>query len=197
MTSLMRGRRRNLSYIPRSSSSNDSTMITDLTGIGITTSSSTNNKDFPYSPYLCEFCDVPLIKKMDDPGNNKRYICPRCTNIQDPLNVDEFNKIKHAERGQTIRSSSSSAAAGGSEEGRPFAEMFNSNNTITTENDKGSLRNNNKGTQVSRSLFQSINDPDGPNEEANLRSQNMRILKTETTYPESGRKIVKTYDDED
>jgi hypothetical protein len=45
--------------------------------------------------------------------------------------------------------------------------------------------------------LQSINDPDGPNEEANLRSQNMRILKTETTYPESGRKIVKTYDDED
>jgi hypothetical protein len=188
MTSLMRGgRRRNLSYIPRSNSSNDSTMITDLTGIGITTSS-INNKDFS-SPYLCEFCDVPLIKKMDDPGDNKRYICPRCTNIQDPLKVDEFNKIKHAERGQTIRSSSSSSSP---HEGRPFIETFDRSAT----NDKDSLRNNNKGTQVSRSLLssQSINDPDGPNEEANLRSQNMRILKTETTYPESGRKVVKTFD---
>jgi hypothetical protein len=116
----------------------------------------------------------------------------------------QFNKLKHAEWGQTIRSSSSSAG-GGSEEGRPFAEMFNSNNTIT--DDKDSLRNNNnnnnnKGTRVSRSLSllssqQSINDPDGPNEEANLRSQNMRILKTETTYPESGRKVVKTFDDND
>jgi hypothetical protein len=63
------------------------------------------------------------------------------------------------------------------------------------------VHRNNKGTQVSRSLSlllsQSINDPDRPNEEANLRSQNMRILKTETTYPESGRKVVKAFDDED
>jgi hypothetical protein len=156
MTSLQQQRRRNLSYIPRSSSSsNDNTIITDLTGIGITGgSSSTNNKDFS-SPYLCEFCDVPLIKKMDDPGDSKRYICPRCANIQDPLNVDEFNEIKHAERGQTIRSNNSAA---GNEEGRPFAEMFNSNNTKTSD-DKDSLRN--KGTQVSISLLQSINDPDG------------------------------------
>jgi hypothetical protein len=50
------------------------------------------------------------------------------------------------------------------------------------------------GTRVNRSLQQTINDPD-PNEEANLRSQNMRILRTETTYPESGRKVVKTYDE--
>jgi hypothetical protein len=64
------------------------------------------------------------------------------------------------------------------------------------ENGKEDSPRNNKGTQVSRSL-QSINDPDGPNEEANLRSQNMRILKSETTYPESGRKVVKTFDDND
>jgi hypothetical protein len=193
MTSLMRGRVRRMTADNSSSYYN---AITDLTGIG-TTSSSTNNKDF--SPYLCEFCDVPLIKKMDDPGDSKRYICPRCANIQDPLKVDEFNTIKHAERGQTIRSSSAAGGGGGNEEGRPFAEMFNSNNTITTENDKEDSLRNNKGTQVSRSFSllssqQSINDPDGPNEEANMRSQNMRILKTETTYPESGRKVVKTFD---
>jgi hypothetical protein len=180
----MRGRVRRMTA-DNSSSSSYYNAITDLTGIGTTTSR--NNKDF--SHYLCEFCDVPLIKKMDDPGDNKRYICPSCANIQDPLNVDEFNKIKHAEQGQTIRSSSSSSSP---HEGRPFIETFDRSAT----NDKDSLRNNNKGTQVSRSLLssQSINDPDGPNEEANLRSQNMRILKTETTYPESGRKVVKTFD---
>jgi hypothetical protein len=59
------------------------------------------------SSYLCDFCNVTLIKKMDDP-DNKRYICPGCGNIKDPLNVeDKFNSIKHQERGQTIRSSSS------------------------------------------------------------------------------------------
>jgi hypothetical protein len=57
------------------------------------------------------------------------------------------------------------------------------------------LLQNNKNLSLSL-LYQSINDPDGPNEEANLRGQNMRILKTETTYPESGRKVVKTYDDD-
>jgi hypothetical protein len=68
---------------------------------------------------------------------------PRCAKIQDPLKVDEFNKVKHAEPGQTIRSSNSVG-----NEGTPFAEMFNSNNTSTTNDKEGSL----KGTQLSRAL---------------------------------------------
>jgi hypothetical protein len=119
---------------------------------------------------------------MDDPGDKKRFICPRCANIEDPLNVDEFNKIKHVERGQTIRSNNSVG-----NEGRPYAEMFNSN--TTTADGKGSLR---KGTQLSRALSQTdiinYNDDPEPNEGSMLRGQNMRILRTETTYPESGRK---------
>jgi hypothetical protein len=43
--------------------------------------------------------------------------------------------------------------------------------------------------------LQNLNDPD-PNEEANLRGQNMRIKKTITKYPESGRTVVRTYDDD-
>jgi hypothetical protein len=39
-----------------------------------------------------------------------------------------------------------------------------------------------------------INSKTHPNEDSILRGQNMRILKTETTYPESGRKVVNTYD---
>src|SRR5206468_6103301 len=114
--------------------------ITDLTSIFPSNSSGSSNNDG--SPYLCRFCDVALIRKMDDPGDKKRFICPRCANIEDPLKVDEFNKIKHSERGQTIRSSSSSSSS----EDRPFAEMFNSN--TTTDDKEGSL----KGTQLSRAL---------------------------------------------
>jgi hypothetical protein len=54
-----------------------------------------------------------------------------------------------------------------------------------------------RGTQFNRSL-QSVSDPDGPNVEAKLIGQNMTIKKTITTeYPESGRTVVKTYDDND
>jgi len=55
------------------------------------------------------------------------------------------------------------------EDRNAFAEVIN---TPATDK-KDSLR----GTQLTRSL-QNVNDTDGPNEEANLRSQNMRILKT-------------------
>jgi hypothetical protein len=79
----------------------------------------------------------------------------------------------------------------------PFAEMFNSNNT-STNNEKGPRML--KGTQVSRALSQTdiinSNDDPEPNEEENMRGQNMKILRTETTYPESGRKVVKTFDDD-
>jgi hypothetical protein len=34
-----------------------------------------------------------------------------------------------------------------------------------------------------------------PNEEANLRGQSMKIIKTINEYPESGTKVVKTFDD--
>jgi hypothetical protein len=70
--------------------------------------------------------------------------------------------------------------------------MFNSNNTSTY--DKGSL----KGTQLSRALQKTDvlnNDDLEPNEDSIMRGQNMRILRTETTCPESSRRIVKTYDD--
>ena len=46
-------------------------------------------------------------------------------------------------------------------------------------------------TQLTRSLESTINDADDSNEEANLRSRNMRILKTTTEYPESGLQVVK------
>jgi len=91
-----------------------------------------------------------------------------------------MNNLKRGEKGQTIRSNSSSSG-----EGVPFAEVFN------TTKDKDSAL---KGTQLNRSL-QSISDPDGPNEEANLRSQNMRITKTTIEYPESKRVVTKFYDD--
>jgi hypothetical protein len=71
----------------------------------------------------------------------------------------------------------------------PFAEVFSTTTSAAATDKKDSL----SGTKVNRSL-QTINDPD-PNEEANLRSQNMRMLKTTTEYPESGKKVVKTYDD--
>jgi len=59
----------------------------------------------------------------------------------------------------------------------------------TNAANKDSLR----GTQLNGTL-QNVNDPD-PNEEANLRGQNIRILKTATEYPESKRVVTKTYDD--
>jgi hypothetical protein len=68
------------------------------------------------------------------------------------------------------RSSSNNNSSSSVGEGVPFAEIFSTNNTATLYSDKDSLR----GTQLNRSLQQqNINDPDGPNEEANLRSQNM------------------------
>ena len=136
--------------------------------------------------------DIKLLGTKDaGTAVNTRFICPKCGNIRDPLRLGDLENVKHAEKGQTIRSSSS--AGGGSEEGRPFAEMFNTSNTST--DDKGSLR---KGTQLSRALSQTdiINNDPEPNEDSIMRSQNMRILRTETTYPESGRKVVKTFDDE-
>jgi hypothetical protein len=148
---------------------------------------------------FCEFCDVPLIKKMDDikllgtqdagSAANTRYICARCGNIKDPLKLADFDNLKRGERGQTIRSSSSSSSSDDS----PFVEMFN--NSITpSADDKDSLRLR-KGTQLSRSLSKTDIIIE-PNEEENMRSQNMRILRTETTYPESGRKVVKTFFDD-
>jgi hypothetical protein len=67
--------------------------------------------------------------------------------------------------------------------------MFSTN--VAADKKRDSLR----GTQLNRSLQQNLNDPDGPNEEANLRGQNMRIKKTITGYPESGQTVVKTYDE--
>ena len=59
-------------------------------------------------------------------------------------------------------------------------------------NTKDSLR---KRTQVSKALLLSnINDPE-PNEERDiLRDQGFKIKRTEISYPDSGRKIVETYD---
>jgi hypothetical protein len=66
------------------------------------------------------------------------------------------------------------------EDGNAFAEVINT----PAADKKDCLR----GTQLTRSL-QNVNDLDGPNEEANLRSQNMRITKTTTEYPESKRVV--------
>jgi hypothetical protein len=107
-------------------------------------------------------------------GGLTRFICPRCGKIKDPLNFeDSMNSLKRGEKGQTIRSSSNNRSSSSS------GEVFSTTTTI-------------RGTELNRSL-QTINDPD-LNEEANLRNQNMRMLRTETNYPESGRKVVKTYD---
>ena len=75
----------------------------------------------------------------------------------------------------------------------PFHHQKNSN-TSSTDNDK---EGSPKGTQLSRALSQTdiINNDLEPNEDSIMRGQNMRILRTETTYPESGRKVVKTFDD--
>ena len=57
--------------------------------------------------------------------------------------------------------------------------------------------------KISRTLQQQqnnnnniVNDPD-PNEETNLRSQNMIIKKTTTEYPESKRVVTKMYTNDD
>ena len=86
-----------------------------------------------------------------------------------------MNNLKRGEKGQTIRSNNSSSSSSVGGEGVPFAEVFSTN----AADKKDSLR----GTQLTRSLQQNISDPDGPNEEANLRSQNMRITKTTIEYP--------------
>jgi hypothetical protein len=143
---------------------------------------------------FCEFCDVQLIKKMDDihifgkeANGATRFVSPSCGRVYDPTNLeDKINSLKHGEKGQTIRSGSDSSNTSG--EGVPFAEVFSTTTTAETDKKDSSL----SGTQLNRSL-QSINDPE-PNEEANLRSQNMRMLKTTTEYPESSRKVVTTYD---
>jgi hypothetical protein len=96
---------------------------------------------------------------------------------------DRINSLKRGEKGQTIRSNNSSS--GGVDEGVPLAEMFSTN--IAADN----LR----GTQINRSLQQNVNDPDGPDEEANLRDQNIIMKKTITEYPENGRTVVSTYDE--
>jgi hypothetical protein len=67
-------------------------------------------------------------------------------------------------------------------------EVFSTTTTAETDKKDSSLN----GTQLNRSL-QSVIDPE-PNEEANLSSQNMRMLKTTTEHPESDRKVVTTYD---
>jgi hypothetical protein len=180
----------------RRSSSNRREVL-DLTDIGIG-GSIIDYDNYDNNPNLfCEYCSVKLIKKMDDikllntEEKNVQLICPHCGNFKDPLNLDGgLDKLRRSEKGQTIRSNNnSSSSSDGVGEGIPFAEMFSTNNTATTGGDN----NNNKGTLLNRSL-QNVNDPE-PNEEANLRGQNMRIVKTTTEYPESGRRVVKTFDE--
>jgi hypothetical protein len=78
------------------------------------------------------------------------------------------------------------------------------NNVTNDQNNQQTQNNNNaliiaadnlRGTQLNRSLQQNVNDPDGPDEEANLRDQNIIMKKTITEYPENGRTVVSTYDE--
>jgi hypothetical protein len=172
----------------------DRRKVIDLTNIG---SGGTNNiNDDENSPNLfCDYCSInnQLIKKLSDiklfgkeAEGATRFICPSCGTVYDPMNLeDRMNNLKRGEKGQTIRSNNSSSSG----EGVPYAEMFSTN--VAADN-----KDNLRGTQINRSLQNLNDDPDGPNEEANLRSQNMIIKKTITEYPESGRTVVKTYDDD-
>ena len=83
-------------------------------------SSSTTINDEDSPNIICKYCDVPLIKKMDDihlfgkeAGGATRFICPRCGTIKDPLKLeDNINRMKRGEKGQTIRSNNSNSITG-------------------------------------------------------------------------------------
>jgi hypothetical protein len=108
---------------------NDSIGITDLTFIG-----NDNNMSNEEENYICEFCNVALIEKLDDKAHLGmsycRKICPTCGFIYDSKKVGDINNIKHAESIHTLTSDSNSATV-------PFAECIGakSDDLLETEED--------------------------------------------------------------
>jgi hypothetical protein len=111
------------------------------------------------SSYLCDFCNVTLIKSL---------------NVE-----DKFNSIKHQERGQTIRSSSS---GGNNNEGTPFVEIIRSNNKDS------SLKGTQVSRSLLQQNNNNFNDLE-PNEDAILRGQGYKILRKEITSADGQRKM--------
>jgi hypothetical protein len=81
--------------------------VVDLTFIG---NDNTANEE---ENYICEFCNVALIEKLDDVAHlgmdYNRWICSKCGFIYDSKKEGDTTNLKHAESIHTLTDSNSNA----------------------------------------------------------------------------------------
>jgi hypothetical protein len=100
--------------------------VVDLTFIG---NDNTSNEE---ENYICEFCNVALIEKLDDMAhlgmNYNRLICSKCGLIYDMKKEGDIDNVKHAESIHTLTDSNSE---------EPYIECIgqSSNDLLETEED--------------------------------------------------------------